>query len=36
VALRAASPAGSVFLEDGIPVDAANVLDGPLVDIRKA
>jgi NADH-quinone oxidoreductase subunit G len=36
VTLRNASPSGSVFLEDGIPSDAANVLDGPLVDIRKA
>ena len=36
VTLRNASPTGSVFLEDGIPSDAANVLDGPLVDIRKA
>jgi NADH-quinone oxidoreductase subunit G len=36
VALRDAAPAGSVFLEEGIPTDAANVLDGPLVEVRKA
>jgi NADH-quinone oxidoreductase subunit G len=35
VALRAASPAGSVFLEEGIGSDSANVLEGPLVEIRK-
>jgi len=33
--LRDGSPAGSAFLQSGIPDDAANVLDGPLVEIRK-
>jgi NADH-quinone oxidoreductase subunit G len=35
VALRAASPAGSVFLEEGIGSESANALEGPLVEIRK-
>jgi NADH-quinone oxidoreductase subunit G len=34
--LRNASPAGSAFLQAGIPDDAANVLAGPLVEIRKS
>ncbi len=34
--LRNESPAGSAFLQSGIPEDAANVLQGPLVEIRKA
>jgi NADH-quinone oxidoreductase subunit G len=33
VALRAAMPAGSVFVETGIPEDAANGLQGPLVEV---
>jgi NADH-quinone oxidoreductase subunit G len=36
VELRNASPAGSAFLQEGIPVGAANTLEGPLVEIRKA
>ncbi len=35
VELRNGSPAGSAFLQEGIPVDAANTLEGPLVEIRK-
>ncbi len=34
--LRHGSPAGSVFLQSGIPEGAANVLEGPLVEIRRA
>ena len=34
--LRNESPAGSAFLQSGIPVGAANTLEGPLVRIRKA
>jgi NADH-quinone oxidoreductase subunit G len=36
VALRAAIPPGSVFLQDAIPEDSASALDGPLVEVRKA
>mgnify|MGYP000176149075 CR=1 FL=1 len=36
VHLRNESPAGSAFLQSGIPEGAANVLAGPLVEIRKA
>ncbi len=36
VALRAASPAGSVFLQEGIGADSANALEGPLVEVHKA
>jgi NADH-quinone oxidoreductase subunit G len=36
VALRDAALPGSVFLQTGITTNAANVLDGPLVEIRKA
>ncbi len=36
VALRQAIPAGSVFLQDGIPQDAANVLTGSIVEVRRA
>jgi NADH-quinone oxidoreductase subunit G len=36
VHLRDAAPEGTVFVESGIPSDAANVLAGPLVEIRKA
>ncbi|MCW3038641.1 MAG: nuoG, partial [Solirubrobacterales bacterium] len=35
VALRDAALPGSVFLQTGITTNAANVLDGPLVEIRK-
>jgi NADH-quinone oxidoreductase subunit G len=35
VALRDASPVGSVFLEDAIGAHSANALDGPLVEIHK-
>ena len=34
--LRNESPAGSAFLQSGIPTGAANVLEGPLVEIRKS
>ena len=34
--LRHGSPLGSVFLQSGIDEDAANVLEGPLVEIAKA
>ncbi len=34
--LRNESPVGSAFLQSGIPVGAANVLEGPLVEICKA
>jgi NADH-quinone oxidoreductase subunit G len=33
VALRAATPEGSVFLETGIPADSANALDAGLVEV---
>src|SRR6185312_17032845 len=36
VALRAAMPPGSVFLQNAIPEDSASALDGPLVEVRKA
>ena len=36
VHLRNESPAGSAFLQSGIPEGAANLLAGPLVEIRKA
>jgi len=36
VALRDAMPAGSVFLESAIPADAANALEGPLVEVKGA
>ncbi|WP_354700401.1 NADPH-Fe(3+) oxidoreductase subunit alpha [Paraconexibacter sp. AEG42_29] len=36
VTLRDAALPGSVFLQTGITNNAANVLDGPLVEIRKA
>jgi NADH-quinone oxidoreductase subunit G len=36
VALRDAMPAGSVFLQDAIAEDSASVLEGPLVEVRKA
>jgi NADH-quinone oxidoreductase subunit G len=36
VALRAAAPAGTVYLETAIPEDNASVLEGPLVEVRKA
>jgi NADH-quinone oxidoreductase subunit G len=36
VVLRHGSPPGSAFLQSGIGDDAANVLVGPLVEIRKA
>jgi NADH-quinone oxidoreductase subunit G len=36
VALRAAIPPGSVFLQDAIPEDSASTLEGPLVEVRKA
>jgi len=36
VALRAAMPPGSVFLQDAIPEDSASTLEGPLVEVRKA
>jgi NADH-quinone oxidoreductase subunit G len=36
VALRDAALPGSVFLQTGITSNAANALDGPLVEIRKA
>ena len=34
--LRAATPAGSVFLESALDADSAGLLDGPLVEVRKA
>ncbi|MFN8205213.1 MAG: NADH-quinone oxidoreductase subunit NuoG [Solirubrobacteraceae bacterium] len=34
VVLREAMPAGSVFLQDGLEADSANVLTGPLVDVQ--
>ncbi len=34
--LRNEAPDGSAFLQSGIPTGAANVLEGPLVEIRKA
>ncbi len=34
--LRAATPEGSVFLESALDADSAGVLDGPLVEVRKA
>jgi NADH-quinone oxidoreductase subunit G len=36
VTVRAAIPAGSVFLETGVPEDSASALEGPLVEVRKA
>jgi NADH-quinone oxidoreductase subunit G len=36
VHLRDAAPAGTVFVESGIAAQAANALEGPLVEIRKA
>jgi NADH-quinone oxidoreductase subunit G len=36
VVLRNAAPPGSVFLQTGIQTNAANGLDGALVEIRKA
>jgi NADH-quinone oxidoreductase subunit G len=36
VALRAAIPPGSVFLQNAIPEDSASTLEGPLVEVRKA
>jgi len=36
VALRHAVPAGSVFLQDGLEHDAANVLTGSVVEVRPA
>jgi len=36
VALRAAMPPGSVFLQDAIPENSASALEGPLVEVRKA
>jgi NADH-quinone oxidoreductase subunit G len=36
VALRDAMPAGSVFLQNAIPEDSASMLEGPLVEVRKA
>jgi NADH-quinone oxidoreductase subunit G len=36
VALRHAIPAGSVFLQDGIAQDSANVLTGSIVEVRRA
>jgi NADH-quinone oxidoreductase subunit G len=36
VALRQAIPAGSVFLQDGLPEDSANVLTGSVVEVRRA
>ncbi|MBA2348343.1 MAG: molybdopterin-dependent oxidoreductase, partial [Solirubrobacterales bacterium] len=36
VVLRHGAPEGSVFLQTGIGDGAANVLEGPLVEIRKA
>jgi NADH-quinone oxidoreductase subunit G len=36
VALRAAMPPGSVFLQNAIPEDSASTLEGPLVEVRKA
>jgi NADH-quinone oxidoreductase subunit G len=35
VALRAAVPAGTVFLQEGTAIDAANALTTPLVQLRK-
>jgi NADH-quinone oxidoreductase subunit G len=35
VALRQAIPAGSVFLQDGIAEDSANVLTGSIVEVRR-
>ena len=31
--LRDTSPAGTVFLEEGIPAHSANALEGPLVEV---
>jgi NADH-quinone oxidoreductase subunit G len=36
VALRDGAPEGTVFLETAIPEDSASVLEGPLVEVRKA
>jgi NADH-quinone oxidoreductase subunit G len=36
VALRASAQAGTVYLETAIPQDNASVLEGPLVEVRKA
>jgi NADH-quinone oxidoreductase subunit G len=36
VALRAATPPGSVFLEEGVPEDGANLLTTALVEVEKA
>ena len=36
VALRAAAPEGTVFLETGVSEDSASALDGPLVEVRPA
>jgi NADH-quinone oxidoreductase subunit G len=36
VALRQAIPAGSVFLQDGLAEDSANVLTGSIVEVRRA
>jgi NADH-quinone oxidoreductase subunit G len=36
VALRAATPEGTVFLETGVPEGSATELDGPLVEVRRA
>jgi anaerobic selenocysteine-containing dehydrogenase len=36
VALRAAAATGTVYLETAIPEDNASVLEGPLVEVRKA
>jgi hypothetical protein len=33
VHLRDTTPAGTVFLEEGIPSDSANALEGPLVEV---
>jgi hypothetical protein len=31
--LRDTAPAGTVFLEEGIPAHSANALEGPLVEV---
>jgi NADH-quinone oxidoreductase subunit G len=36
VAVRDTVPAGTVFLEEAIPAQAANTLTAPLVEVRKA
>jgi NADH-quinone oxidoreductase subunit G len=36
VALRDGAPEGTVFLETAIPEDSASLLEGPLVEVRKA